>query len=38
MGTTYNPAGLSLSSPDGRELARCESLLTAAGLPVRIGG
>ncbi len=38
MGTTYNPEGLPLSAPDGRQLARCENILKAAGLTVRIGG
>ena len=38
MGTTYNPDGFPLSTPSGRALARCENLLTAAGLHVRVGG
>ena len=38
MGTTYNPAGLSLSAPSKEDQARCVSQLQAAGLTVKIGG
>ena len=38
MGTTYNPAGLSLSAPSKEDQARCVSQLQAAGLTVQIGG
>ena len=38
MGTTYNPDGLALSAPTPAGLAHCQTLLEAAGLPVRIGG
>ena len=38
MGTVYNPEGLSLTAPTPEGLARCQALLEAAGLPVRIGG
>ena len=38
MGTTYNPAALSLSAPTKDAQARCVSQLESAGLTVRIGG
>ena len=38
MGTTYNPAGLSLSAPSKEDQSRCVSQLQAAGLTVQIGG
>jgi pyruvate formate lyase activating enzyme len=38
LGTTYNPAGLSLSAPMKEDQARCVRQLEAAGLTVKIGG
>ena len=38
LGTVYNPAGLALSTPSAPLLARCERILTDAGLKVRVGG
>ena len=38
LGTTYNPAALSLSAPSKEDQARCIRQLTAAGLTVKIGG
>ena len=38
LGTTYNPAGLSLSAPSKEDQARCVRQLEAAGLKVKIGG
>ena len=38
LGTLYNPDGLSLSAPSAAFTDRCVSLLSAAGLNVRVGG
>ena len=38
LGTTYNPAGLSLSAPSKEDQSRCVEQLEAAGLTVKIGG
>ena len=38
MGTTYNPAALSLSTPTQDDQARCVAQLAAVGLTVKIGG
>ena len=38
MGTTYNPAALSLSTPTQDDQARCVAQLATAGLTVKIGG
>ena len=38
MGTTYNPAAFSLSTPSKEDQARCVRQLVAAGLTVKIGG
>lgn len=38
MGTMYNPKSLQLTAPSPEGLARCEELLSAAGLRVRVGG